>query len=49
METLQAVVDYILGFGAPVFVPLIMLIVGLAVRMRFREAFNSAITLGIAL
>lgn len=48
METLQAVIDYILGFGAPVFVPLIMLIVGLAVRMRFREAFNSAITLGIA-
>jgi PTS system galactitol-specific IIC component len=47
MDALLGVVQYILGFGAAVFVPLIMLIVGLCVRMKFSDAFLAALTLGI--
>ena len=48
METLQVVIQYILDLGAAVFVPFLMLIVGLAMKMKFREAFTAALTLGIA-
>jgi len=48
MEFLSSVVSYILNLGAPVFVPFIMLIAGLIVRMKFRDAFSAAITLGVA-
>lgn len=48
MEALGAVIQYILDLGAAVFVPLLMLIIGLCMRMKFREAFTSALTLGIA-
>lgn len=48
MEVLQNVVQYVLDLGAPVFVPLIMLIIGLIAKMKFRDAFKSALTLGIA-
>lgn len=48
MDILKEVVNYVLGLGAPVFVPIIMLIVGLAARMKFRDAFSAALTLGIA-
>ena len=49
METLQTVVNFVLNdLGAAVFVPLLMLIIGLAMKMKFSEAFVSALTLGIA-
>lgn len=48
MEGLQTVVDYILNLGAAVFVPLIMLTIGLLMKMKFRDAFTAALTLGIA-
>ena len=48
MDVLLNIVNYILGFGAAVFVPLIMLIIGLIVKMSFKDAFFSALTLGIA-
>lgn len=48
METLQTIVNYILGLGAAVFVPLIMVIIGLVVRMKFKDTIGAAITLGVA-
>ena len=48
MDVLLAVVNYILGFGAAVFVPLIMLILGLCVKMKLSDAFIAALTLGVA-
>lgn len=48
MEMLLNVVNYILGFGAAVFVPLIMLLVGLLVKMKLSDAFIAALTLGVA-
>ena len=49
MDILNNIVQYILGFGAAVFVPLIMLIVGLICKMKFSDAFVAALTLGIGL
>ena len=48
MDVLLNIVNYILGFGAAVFVPLLMLIIGLIVKMSFKDAFFAALTLGIA-
>lgn len=48
MDFLSSVINYILNLGAPVFVPFIMLIAGLIVRMKFRDASSAAITLGVA-
>ncbi len=48
MDVLLNVVNYILGFGSAVFVPLIMLIIGLCFRMKFSDAFVAALTLGVA-
>ncbi|MFT8321095.1 MAG: PTS transporter subunit IIC [Bacillus sp. (in: firmicutes)] len=48
MELLQSVINYILDFGAAVFVPVIMIIVGLFAKMKFKEAFSSGLTLGVA-
>ena len=48
MEVLQSVIQYILDLGAAVFVPFLMLIVGLVMKMKFRDAFTVALTLGIA-
>lgn len=48
MDILLNVVNYILGFGSAVFVPLIMFILGLIVKMKPGDAFISALTLGIA-
>ena len=41
-------INYILDLGPAVFLPLIMIIVGLIVRMKFSTAFSSALTLGAA-
>ena len=48
MDILLNVVNYILGFGAAVFVPLIMFVLGLCVKMKPGDAFIAALTLGIA-
>lgn len=48
MDMLQTIVDYILGLGAAVFVPMIMLVIGIITRMKFSEAFGAALVLGIA-
>ena len=48
MQVLQTVFDWILSLGAAVFVPVIMLVAGLVVRMKWKDAVSSAITLGVA-
>lgn len=48
MAGFQNVVNYILGLGSAIFVPLIILILGLIAGMKFKHAFMSAITLGVA-
>ena len=40
MEILQSVIQYILDLGAAVFVPFLMLIVGLAMKMKFRDGLH---------
>lgn len=45
---LQNIVNYILGLGPAVFLPGLMIIIGLIIRMKFRKAFTSALTLGVA-
>lgn len=48
MDILQSVVNYILDLGAEVFVPALMIIIGLIVGMKVRNAFNAGIILGVA-
>lgn len=48
MEIFQNVINYILNLGSAIFVPLIIMILGLLAGMKFKKAFMSAITLGIA-
>lgn len=48
MEVLTNVVNFFLGLGAPVFVPIIMIIAGICVGMKVSEAISSGITLGVA-
>lgn len=48
MQILETSINYVLGLGANVFVPLLMMIIGLAMGMKFRDAFTAALTLGIA-
>lgn len=44
----QEIIQYILDLGAPVFVGLIIFIVGLIVRAKWSRALSAAITLGVA-
>lgn len=48
MEILEVVINYILNLGAAVFVPLLMLIIGVSMGMKLKDAFTAALTLGIA-
>lgn len=48
MEILQNVVQYILDLGAAVFVPFLMFIIAICMRMKVKDAFTAALTLGIA-
>lgn len=48
MKIFQDIINYILGLGSAIFVPLIILILGLVAGMKFKKAFMSAITLRIA-
>lgn len=45
---MKQVIDYILGLGPSVFLPIIMILIGLVMKMKFRKAAISGITLGIA-
>lgn len=48
MEFLQDSVTFFLSLGAAVFVPIIIIVAGLIVRMRLKDAISSGITLGVA-
>lgn len=48
IDAISSVFQYILDMGAAVFVPIIMLIIGLIARMRFRDAFSAALIFGVA-
>lgn len=48
MDIFESIINYILGLGSAVFVPLIILVLGLIARMTFKKAFMSALTLSIA-
>lgn len=48
MEVLQSIFEYILNLGAAVFVPALMIIIGLIVRMKVKDAVNAGIILGVA-
>ncbi|MGX7196030.1 PTS galactitol transporter subunit IIC [Enterococcus olivae] len=48
MEVFSSVINFVLGLGSAIFVPLIILILGLLAGMKPGKAFMSAITLGIA-
>ena len=49
MGALASVFQGILNLGAAVFIPLVLLIIGLAVRLKPTKAFSAALTLGVAL
>ncbi|MCQ2009770.1 PTS galactitol transporter subunit IIC [Sporolactobacillus sp. STSJ-5] len=48
MDVLTNVVQYVLNLGASVFVPIIMLIIGICARMKFKDAISAAIIFGVA-
>lgn len=48
MQYLASIVNFLLGLGAAVFVPIIIIIAGLIVRMKVKDAISSGITLGVA-
>ncbi|MBC6308888.1 PTS galactitol transporter subunit IIC [Listeria sp. FSL L7-1582] len=48
MGSLQSVVEFILNLGAAVFVPALMIIIGLIVRMKVKDAVSAGIILGVA-
>lgn len=45
---LKQIVDYVLGLGPSIFLPIIMIIIGLIIKMKPRKAILAGITLGIA-
>lgn len=48
MQFLQDGVNFLLSLGAAVFVPIIIIFVGLLVRMKLKDAISSGIILGVA-
>lgn len=48
MEFLAQIVETFLGLGAAIFVPIIIIIAGLIVKMKPKDAISSGITLGVA-
>lgn len=48
MQFLQDSVDFLLSLGAAIFVPIIIIIAGLIVRMKVKDAISSGIILGVA-
>lgn len=48
MEALSNIVNFFLGLGAAIFVPIIIIIAGLIVKMKLKDAISAGITLGVA-
>lgn len=48
MQVLTNIVNFFLGLGAPIFVPVIMIAGGILVGMKIKDAISSGITLGVA-
>ncbi len=48
MEILQNSINFLLSLGAAIFVPIIIIIAGLIVRMKVKDAISSGIILGVA-
>lgn len=48
MEAVTGAISWLLNLGAAVFVPLVMIIAGLIVRMKPLEAIKAGVTLGVA-
>lgn len=48
MDILETVINYILDLGAGVFMPILMFIIGILMKMKPRDAFKAALTLGVA-
>ncbi len=44
MEVFQTIINYVLNLGSAIFVPLIILILGLLAGMKLKKAFMSALT-----
>ncbi|WP_243354873.1 PTS galactitol transporter subunit IIC [Bacillus litorisediminis] len=44
---MQGVIDYILSLGGTVFVPLVLIVVGLLFRLSFLKSIKSAVTVGV--
>lgn len=47
MKTFQQIMQWFLDLGAPVMLPIIFLIIGLVLRVKFGKAFKAALTIGI--
>lgn len=48
MDILSTIINYILDMGAAVFMPLLMFIIGLFMKMKVKDAFKAGLTIGIA-
>ena len=49
MSILQDVINWLLSLGAAIFVPIIIIIAGLIVGMKIKDAVSAGITLGVHL
>lgn len=47
MPTLRLFVDYVLGLGAPVVMPILITLLGLAFRQGFSKSFRAGLTVGV--
>ncbi len=45
---MSSILNYILDLGAGIFLPLVMILLGLIVKMKFKRAVSSGLTLGVA-
>lgn len=48
MDILTTIINYILDMGAAVFMPILMFIIGLCMKMKVKDAFKAGLTIGIA-
>ncbi|MCF6461376.1 PTS galactitol transporter subunit IIC [Clostridium sp. Cult3] len=49
MHKMAQVIDYIIGLGSYIFVPMIMIIIGIAMGLSIRKAIKAGVTVGIGL
>jgi PTS system galactitol-specific IIC component len=47
MDTLSAIVSYILGLGAPIMMPIIITLLGLGLGQGFAKSFRAGLTVGV--